>query len=382
MSANGADAHVAGRLSAALKRRVPKTPLLVYPPAIIVFLILLGGPVLAHGGEEISSGNWAGAWKPTPEVTLGTVLLLWIYIRGVRTRSRSVPLWRHAFFGGGVMLVFLSLQSPIDPIAERLFFMHQVQHMLLRIIGPMLAMLAQPQGLLTAGLPKSVRRWVLVPVMRSRAIRSASGVIRRPVPVFLIFVGSLYFWQVPQIHNEALVNDPLHYLMHVTMLAAGILFWATIFDPRDPPKGMSHRVRLLLLLGTVLSNMLLGSTTVLTTDVIYGAYDIEGRLFGLDPLTDEGIGGFLIWMPSSMMSLAAILITFSLWNRSEERGLARRYAWTGSNMAALEFPETAGELRLKTAVPNRRMAGVLAALSATAFTVSISVVVVVTAVAR
>ncbi len=349
---------------------------------MITLLISGAEPALAHGGGEITSGNWATAWRLTPEVTLGAMLILAVYIRGMRRRSRSGQGWRHVCFVVAVLMIFLSLQSPIDPIAERLFWMHQVQHMLLRIVGPLVAMIAQPQGTLIAGLPRLVRRRLLRPVMRSGTLRLVFRVMSKPAPVFIVFVGSLYFWQVPQIHNEALVNEPLHYLMHATMLAAGLLFWAAIFDPRDPPKGMSHRVRLLLLLGTVLSNMLLGSTTVLTTEVIYGAYDIQGRLFGVDPLTDEGIGGFLIWMPSSMMSLAAILVTLSLWNKAEERHLTRRYAWSGSNAAALEFPETAEELRLATEVPNRRMAGVLAALAATVFTVAISVVVVVTAISR
>lgn len=380
MNAPGTEWRAAHSRSGEQDRRGTGARPAILRPIVVALLIFLGIPALAHGVEEITSANWAAAWPLTPEITPGTILILAAYIRGMRRRPRPGQIWRHLAFGVGVLLIFVSLQSPLDPMAERLFWIHQVQHMLLRIAGPLLAMLAQPQATLTAGLPRPVRRWLLIPMTRNRSVRTAFGVMRRPAPVFIVFVGSLYFWQVPQIHNAALVNEPLHYLMHGTMLVAGLLFWAAIFDPRDSPKGMPHGVRLLLLLGTVLSNMLLGSTIVLTTDVIYGAYDVQGRLFGLDPITDEGIGGFLIWMPSSMMSLAAILVTFSLWNKAEERHLTRRHLWTGSNAAALEFPETGDELRLRSAVPNRRMAGVLAALSAAVFTIAISVVVIVTAV--
>ena len=45
-----------------------------------------------------------------------------------------------------------------------------------------------------------------------------------------------------------------------------------------------------------------------------------------------------------------------------------------SNSAALEFPETAGELRLKVAGPNRRLAGALATTSLTIFLVVMATV--------
>ena len=72
-------------------------------------------------------------------------------------------------------------------------------------------------------------------------------------------------------------------------------------------------------------------------------------------------------MPSSFVIIAAIILVFNGWNAAEVRRWNARNDWTGSNAAALEFPETAHELRLKVADPNRRMGRTLALASAAMF---------------
>ena len=335
--------------------------------SIAVLLALVPAAAFAHGGEDLVEAEVFSAWSFDPLLVGLSILALAIYVRGAL--RRSVPMWRHAAFGAGLGLVALALLSPIDPMAERLFWVHQIQHMMLRIGGPMLIMLALPQGTMFAGAPRALRNGLMRPVLRSRGLRAIFGFLARPAPAFVVFVGSLYVWQVPAIHNAAILNEPLHYTMHVTMLLAGILFFWAIFDPRDPPKGIRYGIRQVMLIGTILSNILLGSLTTLKTVVLYDAYDVHGRLFGFAPLADEKAGGFLIWQPMSMMSLIAILIVFAGWNRSEDRHWARRDKWRASNSAALEFPQTAAELRLVVTPVNRRVGTGLAMLPLAVFAI-------------
>jgi cytochrome c oxidase assembly factor CtaG len=56
---------------------------------------------------------------------------------------------------------FFALQSPIDPVAEHLFFVHQIQ-LLLGRVTPMFIMLSAPQGLLVAGMPTGHAFWLSV----------------------------------------------------------------------------------------------------------------------------------------------------------------------------------------------------------------------------
>lgn len=82
-----------------------------------------------------------------------------------------------------------------------------------------------------------------------------------------------------------------------------------------------------------------------------------GARFGL---SDETTGGYIIWVPSSMLMIVTILLIVNGWNKFEEVRWQRRHEQRGSNSAALEFPETAYDLKLKTAGPNRRMGRTLA----------------------
>jgi putative membrane protein len=178
--------------------------------------------------------------------------------------------------------------------------------------------------------------------------------LRRPWIATVLFVLSLYVWQVPSTHNAAIVNDVIHWAMHLTMLAAGLLFFAVIFTERDRPDEPSHFLRIVILFVTIISNILLGALTTFKTSVLYAAYDIEGRLFGIAPLADETGGGIVLWVPGSMMTIIALLIVVYDWNRIEEKHIGRGLDRSGV------LQETSGdESRARSAsgvsVRNRRM---------------------------
>ncbi|NOX72801.1 MAG: cytochrome c oxidase assembly protein, partial [Alphaproteobacteria bacterium] len=184
-------------------------------------LLLLAGPALAHGAGPLDADQILTAWAFTPEMLILSAAAIWIYMRGIYQRrlvKNPQPWWRHLLFFAGLTALFMALQSPIDPFAERSFTVHQIQHFLLRMVGPMLIALSRPEGTLVAGLPRSWRKSLLAPLGRSAVMQALGRAFQRPVVVFAIFVGSMYFWQIPPVHNLALLNAPLHYLMHITML--------------------------------------------------------------------------------------------------------------------------------------------------------------------
>lgn len=312
------------------------------------------------------------SWHLTADIVLPTIAVVIIYVRGmIRRDAVKRRVWRHGLFFAGLAAVFLALQSPVDPIAERLFFVHQIQHFLLRMIGPMLIALSQPQAMLIAGLPSIARRTILAPVASSGPAKRLFGSISHPFTATAIFVGSLYFWQIPLYHNKALLNEPLHYLMHVTMLLAGGLFWWLIFDQRGQPKGLRHGVRLIMLLMAMLSNILLGSYITLKTTILYDAYDHLGRLFEYAPLADEQLGGMIIWIPSSMMCLLAVIIVIHHFGTQETLSAARRNAWTPRNSDILLHPTTGAALIEQAQPKNRAMALGFALFAAAMFSVAI-----------
>lgn len=330
---------------------------------ILAAALLTPAAALAHGGEGLSAVSAWSAWSLTPEISGPILVMLVIYVRGaVRRRSVAQPVSvvRHALFASGMLALFLSLQSPVDPMGERLFLAHQIQHLLLRMVGPMLVVLSRPQGVLTAGLPEALRRSIVAPIMAKGAV---SGLYRRltgPVTAFLLFLLSLYVWQVPAIHNAALLNPLIHWAMHLTMLAGGFLFFAMVFDRRDPPSAPPYFLRIVLMLATIVSNILLGAITVFKTTILYTAYDINGRLFGTAPLADEIAGGFVLWVPASMMLIIAIIVVVYDWNLSEKKRLRRGHGIVGQ-AAVAAGPDQAGRGRAAEA---RNRLGLLLGLGA------------------
>ncbi len=270
---------------------------------------------------------------------------------------RGAPLARRAGVGPdmaartllalAMLLWAASLLPPASTLFARLFSAHEAGHLLLRLLAPLLAVLAWPFPVLLAGLGRGPRRRLL-----GLARRLPSG-----LPAALLWlIGWFYLWHVPALAEAARRLPALLLLAHLGMAATGVLFFARLLDRRGDPVAMEQAPRLVAILVVILSNILLGSLTTLKEARLYPGY--------AGGLADEAIGGYTIWVPSSILMIAAILLLFVRWNAAEQRRWQNRHLGGGSNSAALEFPETARELRLKTEAPNRSIARLLGALSA------------------
>lgn len=306
------------------------------------------GTALAHADGQEATVPWT-AWNIAPDILAGTVIVAALYGAGLwrqRAKDSAASTWRHAAFFSGLAVVFVALQSPLDALAGHLFFVHQVQHLLLQTVGPMLLMLAVPQGLLVAGMPETLRRRVLRQLLSSRAVRGLFGFLARPWMAALLLVASLYIWQWPPYHDFSVLNDAVHYFMHVTMLAAGLLFYWCVFDPRPAPQGAGYGTRWNILVFTMTANMLLGAAIALKDTALYTAYDQLGRLWELSALTDERIGGLTMWIPGSVLCVPAFLVVLRMWNLRESRLDERRRRGVTSAMPAVRAGNMGFALRL------------------------------------
>jgi putative membrane protein len=277
----------------------------------------------AHG-DEIHPGEAIMAmWQFEPEIVAGLLIAGALYIAGVR-RGAPGKWWRHLLFFGGLLALAAALLSPIEPLADHVFAIHQVEHMLLRTIGPMLILLAQPQAALMRGMPEWLRRGIFGPVVGSPAVRRAFSFLSRPLVATLLFVGISWFWMIPRWHDVAILNEAIHYTWHVTLLISGLFFFSTIFDPRPAPLGSPLPARLIMFWCAAMGNILLGAYLTFKSVPLYHAYDVMGRMFGLDAVTDEQIGGLTMWIPGCMMFAVSAILILHRWGVDEERTAERR----------------------------------------------------------
>lgn len=238
----------------------------------------------------------------------------------------------------------------------------------------MLLFLAAPQGILVAGMPEAVQRGLLIPAITSPLLRGTFGFFAYPPIATALFIGALYFWQLPKYHDLALLNDNVHYIMHASILLTGLVFFWRIFDARPAPQGTRYGVRLMMLWIMILSNIVIGSYLVFKRSVLYFAYAEIGRLWDLSALGDELLGGALIWIPSSMMGVVAVLVVVHRWGCHEtkeehRRSMMLRRQGYGRN----EPPMTAAELIQGAAGKNRIMALGFTVFVIAVFTMAIAI---------
>ena len=294
----------------------------------------------------------------SPVFLVSVSLAAWVYMRGLVRSARirgTVSMWRQALFFAGLTCILAATNAPLASLGHSLFSVHQVEHLLLRLAGPLLIAVSQPWRLLQAGLNRRWRRY-LGALGKSITLRF----LAHPITATAALITSLFIWQIPVLYGLAQRIAAIEVFAHFAMVLAGIWYFGMLFDPRDPPEGARRGARLISGFAVIVSNIFLGSLTTLKEVSLYASYQTAGTGL-IDPLSDETMGGYTIWVPSSMLMIAAIILVMNGWNAAEVRRWNSRYELVrGSNSAALEFPETAEELRLKVAKPNRDMGRTLA----------------------
>jgi cytochrome c oxidase assembly factor CtaG len=248
-----------------------------------------------------------------------------VYARGVRLARRPWPWWRTTLFFLGLLSLVAALASGIELLAGDLFSVHMLQHMLLTVVAAPLLMLGAPIRPLLRGLPAAVRSGVVRPLAGSRAIRALMHFLRHPLVAVAIYVGGLYLWHWPPLYDAAVEDPALHALEHAHFMLGALLFWSVVIDP-EPFKGtLPYAARIVyLLLAGAAQNTLLGGLLSFSTRVLYTHYIATTERLGIDTLTDQCIGGAIMWVPGDAIFLVAVSGAFFMWLEHEEREQRRR----------------------------------------------------------
>ena len=260
-------------------------------------------------------------------IVLTVLVVLW-YGRGVHRlarESRGVPVSAQILVYLGIFTAFVAVVPPLDAVARDLYFVHQIQHMLLHMIAPLLLALGVPLAPLIAGLPGILRRNVLKPLVRNRALQWLWKLLVHPLVASLLFSFALYFWQVPHFMDLIALDDPLDEFAHVTMLISGLFFWWMLLDPRARPNAVSYPTRLICVTLTMFACIFADAYVVFTQRQLYPVYADLASAWGFSPRLDQTLGGLITWIDGSMTLVIGALIVFHRWLRDESlRPLSRR----------------------------------------------------------
>lgn len=256
---------------------------------------------------------WDFSWP----VFLATALGLGWFAAGLARMPRSAwpPIWRQISFVLGMVSTYAVLQTHLDYYAQHMFFVHRAQHFVLHHLGAFLIALGMPGAALRAGMPAPVRS-----LLDLRLVRRAVDIIQHPAVAPVLFVGLIYLWLVPAIHTRVMLDTRLYNLMNASMAVDGIFFWSLILDNRArPPARLGFGLRALLVIAVEPLQMALGAILSLSSTDYYTVYDICGRLWNIPALSDQHYGGLIVWLPSTMTSLAGVICVLVALRHHEER---------------------------------------------------------------
>ncbi len=275
-------------------------------PALVAMAAVLAWLAVAHPALLPTWAPWDFSWTEF----LASVLGAWWYARGVaRAPAASRPsLWRQAAFAIGLGLIYVVLLTHFEYMAQHMFFLNRVQSLVLLHLGPFLVALAWPGAELLRGMPEPARR-----LARNAALRRLGHGLQQPLLAGLLFVGLIYLWLIPPVHFRAMLDPTLYDLMNWSMVVAGLLFWCLVLDPRPPAEARaSFAVRMIATVLVMFPQILLGAFLTFSNTTLYSYYDLCGRLFpSMGALTDQHIGGIILWIPGAMMSSIAFLLVLN-----------------------------------------------------------------------
>jgi putative membrane protein len=230
-------------------------------------------------------------WDWQPSVVVGCAALAICYVALVREHGFH----RAPYFLAGVLLLLLDLVSPIDTLADRyLFSAHTVQHFLLALVTPPLLLLGTPAF--------DLGRYIKL-----------ERVLGQPPVSWLLGVGTMLVWHIPALFNAALAHDVLHIFQHLSFLVTGTIFWWPIVGPIED-RHLPALPAVSYLFSACVCCSLLGAFLTFGPAGLYPAYV---GYWGLDPRSDQQLGGLLMWVPGCFVYLSAILATLRRWYGQE-----------------------------------------------------------------
>ncbi len=260
------------------------------------------------------------SWTFSPGVLIGAVLVGGVYVRRWRQvrysdsplRETQAPTWRLCCFLGSIAVAVIALVSPVDALADQLFFMHMIQHMLLLDLVPILTIV---------GLTKVILR----PVTRSVAdLERRAGALAHPAVAVFLYVTVIWAWHIPAAYDVAVTHPTVHVLEHMSFVIAGSLYWWHLLSPIRARMRLDGLGPVVYMGSTKLFVGALGMGLAFAPAALYPYYVHHARVWGLSAADDQSIAGLIMAVEQSLVMGVALVVLFVRALTESERAQQRR----------------------------------------------------------
>jgi putative membrane protein len=227
-----------------------------------------------------------------------------LYVRAAR---RDPPgRGRATLFGAGLLLVAVSLNSPLETLAANyLVMMHLAQNALTADWAP---------PALILGLTPAMR--VAVAGRGARLLERST----RPGAALVIWLAAWYGTHLALFYDYSLRHDWALNLQHAILIAAGLVFWWPVLGSQR----LSTLGTLAYLGAAFATSLFLGLAFIFSSHPFYDFYAEAPRLWGLSAVKDQNFGGIVMNAEQTIVFLGALsYYLLRLLNEEDEAQRAR-----------------------------------------------------------
>lgn len=289
----------------------------------------------------LHTGSFAWSdWRLYPSFLVGWLLFGGAYylaagpLRRYFPGSAAVPLTKLASFTGGLLIMLVSLQGPLHELSDYyLFSAHMVQH-----LGVMLVM---PPFLLY-GIPD----WMLRPLFAWRPLLNFARLLSLPLVAFALNNVIFGAWHFPGPYDLMMRNHDVHVVMHLMIMVTGAIMWWPVMSPLPELPRIAPPLQMLYLFVLGIPMMIVAALITFSDTALYTWYAAAPRIFPLDVLEDQRLGGVIMWVPGALVLWLAITLVYFRWTSRErsvdaEEGIRRARA--GRSGLVIEPPPFPGQ---------------------------------------
>jgi putative membrane protein len=240
-----------------------------------------------------ATGEWRGRTTGAPETTPDA--------QPFAIRQSPFAARYRLWFYTGLALLFASLNGPLHDLSDAyLFSAHMVQHLVLTLVVP---------PLLIAGIPGAMLR----PALANPRVAALARWLTKPARCFVIFNLVVAAWHLPPLYNTALAIHPVHIAQHLMFLVAAVLMWWPFLSPLPELPRLAYPGQMLYCFLMSIPMSIVAIYIAMADHVLYPAYASAPRIWGISPMTDQHIGGLVMWIPGALFFYVVMTVVFFKW---------------------------------------------------------------------
>jgi putative membrane protein len=257
---------------------------------------------LLHAGAALSPWRFS----VHPSTVFGIIALAALYRWRARVGTRlgyELGRAKPALLTLALVTLFLSLNGWLHDLSDSyLFSAHMVQHLVLALVIAPILIMATPG-------------WMLRPALAYRPVAATARWVTSPFRTFAIFNIVMCAWHLPPLYNLAMANHPVHIVQHLMFLTAAVLMWWPILSPLPELPRIAYPMQMLYLFLMSIPMSIAAVYIAYADSVLYPAYAVAPRIWGISPMQDQLVGGLIMWIPGGLFFFAVISVIFFRWQQ-------------------------------------------------------------------